>query len=44
MMLKRVMGKASFATIQDMSGRIQLFISNNEIGEEAHAERADLAD
>ncbi len=36
MMLKRVMGKASFATLQDMSGRIQLFISNNEIGEEAH--------
>ena len=38
MMLKRVMGKASFATVQDMSGRIQLFISNNEVGEEAHAE------
>jgi len=36
MMLKRVMGRASFATLQDMSGRIQLFISNNEIGEEAH--------
>ena len=38
MMLKRVMGKASFATVQDMSGRIQLFISNNEAGEEAHGE------
>src|SRR5487761_2673279 len=37
MMLKRVMGKASFATIQDMSGRIQLFISNNGIGEDAHS-------
>ncbi|MDO8208581.1 MAG: lysine--tRNA ligase [Gallionella sp.] len=36
MMLKRVMGKASFATLQDMSGRIQLFISNSDIGEEAH--------
>jgi len=36
MMLKRVMGKASFATIQDMSGRIQLFISNGDTGEEAH--------
>ena len=36
MMLKRVMGKASFATVQDMSGRIQLFISNNDTGEEAH--------
>ncbi|MDR4521360.1 MAG: lysine--tRNA ligase [Nitrosomonas sp.] len=37
MMLKRVMGKASFATIQDMSGRIQLFISNNDTSESAHA-------
>ncbi|MBI4939040.1 MAG: lysine--tRNA ligase [Nitrosomonadales bacterium] len=36
MMLKRVMGKASFATIQDMSGRIQLFISNSDTGEETH--------
>ncbi|MDZ4202828.1 MAG: lysine--tRNA ligase [Gallionella sp.] len=38
MMLKRVMGKASFATVQDTSGRIQLFVSNDAIGEEAHAE------
>lgn len=37
MMLKRVMGKASFATLQDMSGRMQLFISNSDIGEEAHS-------
>jgi len=37
MLLKRVMGKASFATIQDMSGRIQLFISNNDTGEAAHS-------
>jgi lysyl-tRNA synthetase, class II len=36
MMLKRVMGKASFATIQDMSGKIQLFVSNNDTGEDAH--------
>ncbi len=36
MMLKRVMGKASFATIQDMSGRIQLFISINDAGEASH--------
>ena len=27
MVLKRVMGKASFATLQDQSGRIQLFVS-----------------
>ena len=36
MMLKRVMGKASFATIQDVSGRIQLFISKDELGEEIY--------
>jgi len=36
MMLKRVMGKASFATIQDMSGRIQLYISNDHVGLETH--------
>jgi len=37
MMLKRVMGKASFATLQDMSGRIQLYISNDVTSEESHA-------
>lgn len=36
MMLKRVMGKASFATIQDGAGRIQIYISNESIGEPAH--------
>ncbi len=41
MMLKRVMGKASFATILDASGpqasgKIQLFLSNNNIGKETH--------
>ena len=36
MMLKRVMGKASFATIQDMSGRIQLYITNDITGESVH--------
>jgi lysyl-tRNA synthetase class 2 len=30
-MLKRVMGKASFLTIQDMSGRIQIYVSKNDI-------------
>ena len=33
MMLKRVMGKASFATAQDMSGRIQLYVTRDAIGE-----------
>ena len=32
LMLKRVMGKASFATIQDMSGRIQLYIARDGAG------------
>jgi len=36
MMLKRVMGKASFATLQDMSGRIQVYVSNDLTGTEAH--------
>jgi lysyl-tRNA synthetase, class II len=36
MMLKRVMGKASFATVQDASGRIQLFISKENIGDDIY--------
>ncbi|MDR0587970.1 MAG: lysine--tRNA ligase [Burkholderiales bacterium] len=36
MMLKRVMGKASFATLQDVSGRIQLFIGTDNVGAETH--------
>jgi lysyl-tRNA synthetase class 2 len=35
-MLKRVMGKASFASVQDVSGRIQIFVSNDITGEDAH--------
>jgi lysyl-tRNA synthetase class 2 len=37
MMLKRVMGKASFATLQDMSGRIQIYVANDITGEDGHA-------
>ncbi|MEN9725317.1 MAG: lysine tRNA synthetase, constitutive [Pseudomonadota bacterium] len=46
MMLKRVMGKASFATVQDRSGRIQLFISKENIGDELYEDfkRWDLGD
>jgi lysyl-tRNA synthetase class 2 len=33
MMLKRVMGKACFATLQDTSGRIQLYVTLNDVGE-----------
>jgi lysyl-tRNA synthetase class 2 len=41
MMLKRVMGKASFATVQDASfgpshGRIQVYINNEGVGEDLH--------
>jgi len=36
MMLKRVMGKASFATLQDMTGQIQVYVSNDVTGAEAH--------
>ena len=36
MLLKRVMGKASFATLQDMSGAIQLYITNDILGADAH--------
>ncbi|HUH40018.1 MAG TPA: lysine--tRNA ligase [Castellaniella sp.] len=37
MMLKRVMGKASFATLQDSSGRIQLYLDRAAVGDEAYA-------
>ena len=33
MVAKRVMGKASFVQLQDMSGRIQLYLTANELGE-----------
>jgi lysyl-tRNA synthetase class 2 len=36
MMLKRVMGKASFATLQDSTGRIQIYLDRNNIGEEVY--------
>jgi lysyl-tRNA synthetase class 2 len=36
MMLKRVMGKASFATVQDETGRIQFYINNDGVGTEVH--------
>lgn len=38
MMLKRVMGKASFATVRDCTGTMQYFLSPSEVGEEAYAE------
>jgi len=45
-MLKRVMGKASFLTIQDLSGRIQLYVQKDAIGEAAYEDfkKWDLGD
>ena len=37
LMLKRVMGKASFATLQDSTGRIQLYVTRDALGEDAYA-------
>ena len=38
MMLKRVMGKASFATVQDATGRIQLYVQRDALGEDLYAD------
>ena len=45
-MLKRLMGKAAFATLQDASGRIQVYVTLNEICEAAMEafKRYDLGD
>jgi len=36
-MAKRIMGKASFCTIQDASGKIQSYVSINDLGEESYS-------
>ncbi|TCT04436.1 lysine--tRNA ligase [Paralcaligenes ureilyticus] len=38
MMLKRVMGKASFATVQDGAGRIQIYLDRASLGEDRYAD------
>ena len=38
MMTRRVMGKASFAHLQDMSGRIQLYVTRDVLGPERYEE------
>ena len=38
LMAKRIMGKASFCHIQDSEGRIQSYVSINELGEESYKE------
>ncbi len=46
LMLKRVMGKASFGTLQDASGRLQLFITRDALGETGYEafKHGDLGD
>ncbi len=46
MMFKRVMGKASFANIQDLKGNIQVYVSRDALGEDAYAEfkKSDIGD
>jgi lysyl-tRNA synthetase class 2 len=46
MMLKRVMGKASFATVADGSGRIQFFVTPDDVGADTYEEfkRWDIGD
>ncbi|MGY8903045.1 MAG: lysine--tRNA ligase [Burkholderiales bacterium] len=36
MVLKRVMGKASFATLQDSSGRTQIYVARDVVGDETY--------
>ncbi|MBQ3517405.1 MAG: lysine--tRNA ligase [Lachnospiraceae bacterium] len=46
MMFKRVMGKASFCNIQDLKGRIQVYVAKDAIGEDAYADfkKSDIGD
>ena len=46
MLFKRVMGKASFANIQDLKGRVQVYASQDALGEEAYADfkKSDIGD
>ncbi len=46
LMSKRIMGKASFCNIQDGSGRIQCYVSKNDIGEDEYAafKKLDIGD
>ena len=46
MMFKRVMGKASFCNIQDLKGKIQVYVARDVIGEDAYADfkKSDIGD
>jgi len=46
MMSKRIMGKASFCHVQDLSGTLQIYVARDSIGEEAYAgfKKMDIGD
>ncbi len=46
MMSKRIMGKASFCNLQDLSGNIQSYVTRDALGEEAYAafKKLDIGD
>ena len=46
MLFKRVMGKASFCNIQDLKGKIQVYVARDAIGEESYADfkKSDMGD
>lgn len=46
LMSKRIMGKASFCNIQDGMGRIQCYVSRNDVGDEPYAafKKLDIGD
>lgn len=46
MMQKRVMGKASFGNVQDLTGNIQIYVSRDSLGEDAYKlfKRMDIGD
>lgn len=46
MMFKRVMGKASFCNIQDLKGSIQVYVTRDDLGEDAYKafKRSDVGD
>ena len=46
MLFKRVMGKASFCNIQDLKGKIQVYVARDAVGEEVYADfkKSDVGD
>ena len=46
MLFKRVMGKASFCNIQDLKGKIQVYVARDAIGEDSYADfkKSDIGD